>query len=122
MAAADVEYPPLVVVEWVDTTNIPTWEDLADIGEWATDGGFICRNVGYLVHEDNDCVVLAARIALVAEPQQVGLFERIPKGVIRQRWDGLGRRTDNPTVTAGERAEADADTGLGFRLPSTEVE
>jgi hypothetical protein len=82
----DPTYPPLVVVEWVDTTNIATWEDLDTIAEWAKDGGFICRNVGYLIHEDDDCVVLAARIALDGEPHQVGLFERVPKGVIRGRW------------------------------------
>jgi hypothetical protein len=35
---------------------------------------------------DDDCVVLAARIAIAAEPAQIGLFERIPKGVITQRW------------------------------------
>jgi hypothetical protein len=80
------DYPPLVAVEWVDTTNIATWEHLADVHEWAAEGGFVCRNVGYLVHEDDDCVVLAARIALEAEPQQIGLFERVPKGVIRARW------------------------------------
>jgi hypothetical protein len=76
---------PLVVIEWIDTTNIAAWTDLADIEEWATDGGFVCRNVGFLIHEDDDCVVLAARVALDAEPAQVGLFERIPKGVIRYR-------------------------------------
>lgn len=83
---AELEYPSLVVVEWIDTTNIATWEKLDEIAEWAKDGGFVCRNVGYLVYEDNDCVVLAARIALEADPQQVGLFERVPKGVITSRW------------------------------------
>ncbi len=80
----DQVYPQLAWVEWIDTTNIPTWEDLDTIPEWAKDGGFVCRNVGYLIYEDEDCVVLAARVALGAEPQQVGLFERIPKGVIRK--------------------------------------
>lgn len=80
------DHPPLVVVEWVDATNIATWTDLDDVVEFARDGGYVCRNVGYLVHEDDDCVVLAARVALEAEPPQVGLFERIPKGIIRQRW------------------------------------
>ena len=80
------DYPPLVMVEWIDTTNIAQWVDLDEIPEWATDGGFVCRNVGYLVHEDDDCVVLAARVAIGANPEQVGLFERVPKGVIRHRW------------------------------------
>lgn len=81
-----MKYPILVMVEWVDTTNIASWERFEEIAEWAVDGGFVCRNVGYLVHEDDDCVVLAARVALKAEPNQVGLFERIPKGVITKRW------------------------------------
>lgn len=83
---SDVDYPPLVMVEWIDATNIATWERLDEIAEWAKDGGFVCRNVGYLVHEDDECVVLAARIALEADPKQVGLFERIPKGIIQRRW------------------------------------
>ncbi|MCU1679219.1 MAG: hypothetical protein JWM93_3977 [Frankiales bacterium] len=83
---APITYPPLVVVEWVDATNIATWQDLDEIPDWAAEGGFVCRNVGYLVHEDDDCVVLAARIALDAEPQQVGLFERLPKSIITARW------------------------------------
>lgn len=84
-----MKYPSLVMVEWVDTTNIAIWTDLADIPGFATDGGFICRNVGYLVHEDDECVVLAARVALKThnpDDEQVGLFERIPKGVIKRRW------------------------------------
>ena len=80
------DYPPLEMVEWIDTTNIAAWTALDEISEWAADGGFVCRNVGYLVHEDDECVVLAARVALNASPEQVGLYERIPKGVIRHRW------------------------------------
>jgi hypothetical protein len=78
-------YPPLLLVEWIDVTNISEWTNLADIPEFAKDGGYICRNAGYLVYEDDDCIVLAARVALLAEPEQVGLFERIPKSVIRRR-------------------------------------
>lgn len=76
------DYPPVVLVEWVDTTNIATWTDLDEIADWAATGGFVCRNIGYLVHEDPHCVVLAARVALGSEPQQVGLFERIPSGCV----------------------------------------
>jgi hypothetical protein len=78
-------YPQLVEVEWIDTTNIATWEDLDDLAAWARDGGFVCRNVGYLTYEDDACVVLSARMAIAPEPPQHGLFERIPKGVITRR-------------------------------------
>ena len=87
-----IKYPELHLVEWVDTTNIQAWTNLEDIPEFAKDGGFVCRNVGYLVHEDDDCVVLAARVALKGEPHQVGLYERNPKGVIQNRWK-LGVRS-----------------------------
>jgi hypothetical protein len=74
------------MVEWTDATNIATWVDLDEIAEWSKEGGFVCRNVGYLVHEDDECIVLAARVALLAEPAQVGLFERLPKRIITDRW------------------------------------
>ena len=78
-----VEYPELMLIEWTDTTNIAAWSPLSDVAEFAKDGAFICRNVGYLVYEDDSCYVLAARVALerVGE-EQVGLFERIPKGIV----------------------------------------
>lgn len=79
-------YPPLVMVEWTDTTNIAQWTNLDEIADWAPNGGFIVRNIGCLIHEDDQCIVLAARIALDAEPPQVGLYERIPKAVIAYRW------------------------------------
>jgi hypothetical protein len=74
------------MVEWVDATNVAEWVPLDEVSDWASCGGWVCRNVGYLVHEDDECVVLAARIALAAEPVQVGLFERIPKAIISGRW------------------------------------
>lgn len=76
------KYPPLMEVEWIDTTNIASWENLDDLPKWAVDGGFIVRNVGYMTYMDDNCVVLSARIAIGADPQQHGLFERIPKAVI----------------------------------------
>lgn len=88
--------PPLVLVEWTDTTNIAAWTPLDEIAAWAPDGGFACRNVGYLIHEDDDCVVLAARVALDAEPPQVGLYERVPKGIITRRSVLVDTPADQP--------------------------
>lgn len=85
--ADPVQYPPLVVVEWEDATNVATWEALSQVPVWANDGTQVCRSVGYLVYEDDTCLVLAARVSLHTEPRQVGLFERIPKGCITGRWD-----------------------------------
>jgi len=79
-------YPPLVCVEWEDAMNIAVWQPLSEVATWATGDGFHCRNVGYLAHEDDDCVVLAARFNLDGDVSMVGLAERIPKGMIIRRW------------------------------------
>ena len=80
------DYPPLVCIEWEDAMNIATWQDLSEAVEWATGPGFLCRNVGYLIHEDDQCVVLAARFNIGIDDIQCGLFERLPKGMIVRRW------------------------------------
>lgn len=84
MANPDGE-PRLVVVEWEDSTNIQEWTPLDELASWAGEGGWRVRNVGYLVHEDDECVVLAGRLAADAQPPQAGLYERIPKRAIIDR-------------------------------------
>lgn len=75
---------PLVEVVWEDTTNIAEWQTRDEMVEWAQARGWIARNVGYLVFEDDDCVVVAARICEDDEGH-VGLAERIPKqAILRQ--------------------------------------
>lgn len=81
-----ISYPPLMMVEWVDATNIAEWTDLSEIGEWAKSGAYICRNVGWLVYEDEECICLAGRISLAIDPHQAGLIERIPKSIIVGQW------------------------------------
>lgn len=68
----------LVMVTWEDTTNVAAWQTHADMVEWAQAGGWIAHNVGFLVHEDDACVVVAARV-VDDEENHVGLAERIPK-------------------------------------------
>lgn len=81
------EYPPLECIEWEDATNIATWQDVPNAVKWATENDFTVRNVGYVIHEDDTCVVLAARYAPDAdEGDTCGLFERLPKGMIVRRW------------------------------------
>lgn len=81
------DYPPLVCIEWEDATNIALWRDLKDAIKWATTHDFTVRTVGYLIHEDDHCVVVAARYSPDPdEGDDVGLFERLPKGMIVRRW------------------------------------
>lgn len=84
---------PLVVVEWEDTTNVGNWLNQDELAEFVTDGSWRCVNVGYLVHEDDDCVVLSARLADDSD-RHVGLTERIPKRAIvtRRIVEKAGRR------------------------------
>lgn len=74
----------LAVVTWEDTTNVATWQDRDEVREFATDGGWVCQNVGWVVYEDDECVVLAARRA-DDKQGHVGLAERIPKRAIIER-------------------------------------
>lgn len=72
----------LVVVTWEDTTNVAAWQTIPEAADMT---GWLVQNVGWVVHEDDDCVVVAARQAFAAEPPQVGLAERIPKRAIIAR-------------------------------------
>lgn len=80
---ASVSRPPdrPQVVTWEDTTNIATWQDRDDIAEFARDGGWRCQNIGWVVYEDDECIVLAARRAFDKQAH-VGLAERIPRRAI----------------------------------------
>lgn len=72
---------PLTVVEWDDTTCVAAWLDRPEVAGLATDGAWRCHNVGWLVYEDDDCVVLSARRSGDSQ-RHVGLSERIPKRAI----------------------------------------
>lgn len=71
----------LVLVTWEDTTNIAAWQTIDDIREWATAGGWICHNIGWVIHEDANCIVLSARRCDDPE-HHIGLTERIPRRAI----------------------------------------
>lgn len=99
----------LVMVEWHDTTNIAAWTTVEEVEEWAPEGSWVCRNIGYLVYEDFDCVVLAARTALDANPPQVGLYERVPTRAITGWWRLSAAQVDmDSRMTAAELEGDDA--------------
>lgn len=92
MSLLDREDPPdwpLVEVHWEDATNSGPWADLEEAQMFDIDTfefDWHCRSVGYLIRSDAECVVLAARRS--GEGKQVGLIERIPRGMV-QRMDTL---------------------------------
>ena len=82
---------PLVIVEWADAySGNPGW---LTVDEWVRGPGsrpeWINENIGYLIRETKDAVVLAARHS---GPDQVnrefqyqyGLFQLIPRGMVRR--------------------------------------
>lgn len=59
------------------------WQSVEDIVEDYTNANFTISSVGYVVHEDNDSVILASNFS-----NQYTLFSqclRIPKGMIKAR-------------------------------------
>ncbi len=80
----------LIQVWWTDTTNVAGgWHDEEDLAAFATNGAWKSSNTGWLVHEDETCVVLAGR--MTDDGKNVGLVERIPKAAITSRttWTSL---------------------------------
>lgn len=72
---------PVVVVRWEDATNVAEWTDL-DVAQRFDSFSFDyrCTNVGYLIRDDAECVVVAARAS--GDFGAVGLVERIPRGMV----------------------------------------
>lgn len=91
---------PIVEVVWEDTTNIAAWQTRDELVEWAKARGWIARNIGYLVYEDDDCVVVAAR-TVEDEERHVGLAERIPKRAVLERHELQRDGIDIPQVKKG---------------------
>jgi len=80
----------LIQVWWVDATNVAGgWHDEEDLGGFATNGAWKSSNTGWLVYEDELCIVLAGR--MTDDGKNVGLVERIPKAAITSRtvWSPL---------------------------------
>jgi hypothetical protein len=69
---------------WTDATNVAGgWHTHDELQDFATNQKWKCTNTGWLVHEDDECVVLAGR--MTNDREQFGLVERIPKRMIEHR-------------------------------------
>lgn len=73
--------PQLVIVEWEDAYSNSAWHQNTEIDTDFDDGGYDCVTVGYLIREDKDRVILAARVSFKNE--SYGLLQRIPRGMVR---------------------------------------
>jgi hypothetical protein len=82
--------PELVLVQWDDAhNNQGAWVYGEDgLNEFATDERFQVSQAGWLVYEDDKCVVIASRITRNDTPERAyGQLERIPKRMITERSD-----------------------------------
>lgn len=96
--------PPLVVVHWEDAANVPEWHDIAEAAAFDRfEFDVHCTNVGYLIRDDDECVVVAARAS--GDFGAVGLFERIPRRMV-ERIDYLEPR--RPIGDANRPGDTDA--------------
>lgn len=72
---------PVVAVEWEDTTCMLEWTDLDEAQAFEDmPFDFRCVNVGWLIRDDDECVVLAAQ--RTGCTKKVGLYTRIPRGMV----------------------------------------
>lgn len=75
----------LVRITWVDAhNNQGGWMDRDQLADFAKDEAYRVTHVGYKVHEDELCIVLAARLSTPSADygQSFGMCERIPRKLI----------------------------------------
>jgi len=74
---------PLVEVHWEDAASVSEWGKLPEAQAFENvDFDYHCRSVGFLIRDDDECVVLASR--RTGDGSSVGLVERIPRGMVRK--------------------------------------
>lgn len=79
IAPADAK---LVRIVWTDPSDRAAWQHVDDVAEWANDGSYVCESVGWLIYEDDETVIVAARRSVV-DQAAVGLSMRVPRAVVR---------------------------------------
>lgn len=83
--ATDAAAFDLVRITWVDAhNNQGAWMTRDELTEFAADEAYRVTQVGYKVHEDELCIVLAARLSTPSPDygQSFGMCERIPRKLI----------------------------------------
>lgn len=72
----------LVLIEWEDANHQGAWHTPIQAKEWwENKENYLCRNVGFLLHEDKKCVVVASRLA---KDNDVGMLQRIPRNWVQK--------------------------------------
>lgn len=74
---------PIVMVKWEDATNSGEWNTLEGAQKFEDfEFNYHCYSVGYLIRDDDECVILASRAT--RDFSNVGLVERIPRGMVHE--------------------------------------
>ena len=72
-----------VKVIWHDACSRAAWQDLREIKDWIdNDKGYLCENVGWVIDENKDFIVVCAR--KTDFDKTYGLCEKLPKKMIRE--------------------------------------
>ena len=77
---------PLLLIEWLDAGTVSSeWLTKEQVLDEAQEERFINRTVGYLLHETEVALILAAQIATDEKEPRYDLLMFIPKVLIRKR-------------------------------------
>ena len=76
------EIKELVLIEWCDAEADCTWSDMKDVVEWGKKGAFICREVGWIIEDNDDMILLTSQLG---DENLIGNRSKIPKPWIMSR-------------------------------------
>lgn len=78
---------PLIYIEWADAmANLSTWIDVEDAIEWAENGEGLVRQVGWVIKETQNYLLIADRLGQINStvPDLGGVF-KIPIKWVKKR-------------------------------------
>ena len=79
----------LIYLKWLDAYSDGGWKTPQQVCEFINHEDCICENVGWLVYEDENTIVISARRLCWSDPKEetyeFGLFQKIPKPWIKHR-------------------------------------
>jgi hypothetical protein len=82
-----IENPKLYNVEWQDAHSDSAWLSEKDLKEFINRERCICQNIGWLLNETEDEIVIASRRMKWAEDGDTkwGMIQKIPKAWIKKK-------------------------------------
>ena len=76
----NIKKPYLVYVEWYDAIANNGWFTYDELLEWVNDNADrTIKESGFLIHKDDNCVVIASRQGGFTDPTNYGLIQWIPR-------------------------------------------